>query len=882
MSRLERDNHESVSALGEVSADIASTRVITPETPLGGARYPFLEATGRPWSLFSHPIGEPIRYPQAETFTMVKPTLRWINGNHLIDGFVEGQTTEQFLAASGLVLSLDSGGYVLSKRLSRLMRPSFAFGFFPAPEVTVAYQDELDQSQRAVWDGAGIISRRLLERLTLPPDVSAAKRAYLLHELQHCRRVEFTLMTEHGQDKGHAIVADTLPTDFILPRDTKPDVRLTDGRYFVGIDFIHAQTAMRLDIQSLINLHPFFEEASLVRWLAEEGELFAHAVQSGSVGQVMPRLDRVSSLSDLTQWPLREYLAIGGQPLWFSGITRNLMNQHLARLTHDTGENLRLPIPGGRLYVMPIGVGQAAGVEYDVPRGHVRLDRSYATAWVNDEDWVQLEGADTGIARLLGGADNDDALWVHGFTDYDGTLKVLCWRSPNQVGEYVLLAPTIGSYNLDWPTTAGPVQYPPGDSRRLPPRKDTVQTVYQPGIDPATAGGLGEGRPYSIQGMVPTIRRAIANAGVLGMYCNALMVHKAITGETPAMLPAALEAVIDGSVKTGADLSGVKRWCFEEATRLRTSQTPIPTILANRVVGSQTEPVTLTQDHWLDRLTECIQDHIATFSHQRDSLAQTAMPPAVIFDHAFDADDPTALEAGAGLLHVYNNAIRQALRKDRSLSPEAYDAARHEAEAYLAQFPAEQQTAVVRGAIVSGYMRDKPSDAVLWLVGDKTPEGQTPGIASFTIQALREVGVLDELGETKVGLLRYPGAVVETPRYQHSIGITGVWFNWFAAWRAQHGYAPPAAPSDVSPPAAQWAKDQITALARSTYRNLPLVIEALDDRKVARTPDGNLFGYISRDCADHVPLGPIILTVSLCQHGNLRALWQPAPGNDNP
>src|SRR5207253_520262 len=119
---------------------------------------------------------------------------------------------------------------------------------------------------------------------------------------------------------------------------------------------------------------------------------------------------------------------------------------------HSTLEKLHVPIPGGRFYVMPIGVGQAAGADYDIPRGQVRIDREFATAWVNDDDWVQLEDAAIGIAGLLGGADDDDALWVHGFTDYDEQPKILCWRSPNQVGEYVVLKPTLGSYNLDWHT----------------------------------------------------------------------------------------------------------------------------------------------------------------------------------------------------------------------------------------------------------------------------------------------------------------------------------------------------------------------------------------------------------------------------------------------
>src|SRR5258708_33557391 len=119
--------------------------VITSETPLGGAIYPFLTATGRAWSLFAHPLGETLRYPQPETFTMRKPTLRWVNGSTLLDVFVEEMPTEHFLATTGLSLGLENGGYVLSKRLSRLMRPHFVSGFLPAQEVSITYQDDFDE-----------------------------------------------------------------------------------------------------------------------------------------------------------------------------------------------------------------------------------------------------------------------------------------------------------------------------------------------------------------------------------------------------------------------------------------------------------------------------------------------------------------------------------------------------------------------------------------------------------------------------------------------------------------------------------------------------------------------------------------------------------------
>src|SRR5207237_531926 len=92
-------------------------------------------------------------------------------------------------------LSMAKGGFVLSKRLSRIMRPYFASGYFSEEEVNVRYMDDLSEDQVKVWDGAGLISRAMLERLVIPPGTSPAKRAELLEELKDCKRVEFTLMS---------------------------------------------------------------------------------------------------------------------------------------------------------------------------------------------------------------------------------------------------------------------------------------------------------------------------------------------------------------------------------------------------------------------------------------------------------------------------------------------------------------------------------------------------------------------------------------------------------------------------------------------------------------------------------------------------------------
>ena len=245
----------------------------------GGATFPFLEQTGRAWRILTRPADETAAPHAAHTFGLDAPALRWVNGSQVSDLYVDGMTTAQFLEATGLRLDMHKGGFVLSKRISRLMRPHFVSGFFAPEDVRVAYMAQ-SPAEAKVWDGAGLISRRMLKKLALSgaegmmlsEELSPAKRERLETELRRARRVEFTVMTPKGQDKGHAIVADDLrdengrPVDFLLPQDTKKEVRLDNGRTFVGLSFVHGHNDMRLDIQSLINLHPFFQEDKLLDW----------------------------------------------------------------------------------------------------------------------------------------------------------------------------------------------------------------------------------------------------------------------------------------------------------------------------------------------------------------------------------------------------------------------------------------------------------------------------------------------------------------------------------------------------------------------------------------------------------------------------------------
>ena len=54
---------------------------------------------------------------------------------------------------------------------------------------------------------------------------------------------------------------------------------------------------------------------------------------------------------------------------------------------------------------------------------------------------------------------------------------------------------------------------------------------------------------YDVDVMDTAIQQALANQGALGMYCNSLMLHKALFGQLPESPPAPLEKIIDSAVR---------------------------------------------------------------------------------------------------------------------------------------------------------------------------------------------------------------------------------------------------------------------------------------------------------------------------------------------
>lgn len=864
--------------------------VINRNSKLGGKRYPFIEECGREWSIVIHPNDETLDIDPAYKLEMEKPTLRWINGDDYIDVYIDGLTREQFEALTGLQFSDEKGGFILSKRVSRTMRDYYLSNKFPSWNMDITYIT--DERMKKILDGGGVVSRAFLKRMPLPPDLDPTRRAELLYERDHATRVEFTILNKRGQFKGHAIVSDVIEEDFIIPDDNKGEVRLTGDDTWVGFDFVHGHTDMRIDIQSLVNLYPFLNGKDYHRWLRDEYNLFEKMVHEGKLLEAVHHIQPDLKLSDLEGWPLAQYAVAGGQVEWSKTHTEALFNQMVQRvITRE--EKLRIPMPGGRMYVMTEAAAKLAGLDITVPRGKTVIDPKNQTVWVNNEDWLSLsrKSDKDGIRNILGGADHDDGIWCFPFQDKanNGRLRVLLWRSPNQAGEYVLLEPGKGCRPLTWKTTDGLVSYPEADSTRLPMRVDRQRVEYLNLVDPDSgSAGKGLGFEGAIEAAAEVAR---ANKGVLGQYCNFLMVCKA-AGIPIRKLPARLEDVIDSTVKTGADLSRVKKWLNNACSTIKHQEVPLPELIHDRFGIEPNDRYPKTQDNFLDVISRQLDNYVTTLKQLSQETSAQVRPPACVIRMAFDNPDvfKKAREFNSRYSIVLDKetkeretaarhrALQAAQKRSGQEKPpqrlldqfterylkvaksEAYDAAASSAMSFLKQYPKEEHANILSASWVSVHTPSKKSpsrsEGAVWIGG---PE-RTRGPAHILIEGLQERGVLAKFRQTNEGRLEtYDAPDLSSPDFRklEPIAIDGVWFEEANSRQITAGHTPYSEMIDVPKNLSRDIKAKIGQLANSEFRGMTLTIRAEQNskgivQKVAYKEDGRRFGVINQQYADKI------------------------------
>lgn len=841
---------------------------------IGAWGYPFIEKyyPGSDWYIISTPVDksgifyrkhkdsvERLNphtwggyYNPARDKKAFEPTLRWTSDGSVNDLYIRNSShwvkASDFMATTGLEFDLHKGGFVLSKRISRVMRRFLAYTFMPSADMNIRYLEQ-DSDQAKVWDGAGVISRSFLNKVsTTGMDKIKAKR--VRKELAHASHVEFTIVTERGQDKGHAIVSDSIDCDLIVPTDTKKEVSINNvDTAFFGINFVHGSDDMRLDMQSTVNLYPFFTEDYMLQCVREEGELFVDAIESGKTEQALNKIDGLRE-GDVSDWHIAEYFASGGKMNWFPSVVRSIMNQHVNRLEMTIHRKLRIPVLGGRYYVMTNSIAQSAGIDIDVPAGHMHIDGD-ATFYVNDQDWIDF------IADVAGGADQDDAFWIHPFTDTDGERKILAWRSPNQLGEYIILKPTADSHEIVWSTVNGDVTWRNADSSVLPKRIDKVSQEYLNLIDPGTSGGLGEGLDYTIRTMTLVIERIKKNRGALGWYCNLSMLQVAVHKELFKVAPAPLEDIIDASVKTGADLTAVKGWCENFVEEWLQTDTAIPQFLSERLTSDPDEDrVILTENHWIDTMYKGVGSHIETMEDETNRLASKCSAPIELINAGNDY-----LEAGKALRDEYAKAFRMSPKEIRAIEGikdymHLFNADKDHnrrivmdviLERYIKKITPENRIKMVLGAIAHIFLVGKKnavSDGAIW---NKT-------IAPITLEALRDLGIISHITVTEDGYLG------NTPRFEvkptYRLRLTNVWFNSLKA----QGKVDCELPSQITDKSiAKLAKQQVSQWAQAgSFIGKQFTVTRKDNRQMLTSEKGHVLGYITEDQTDMLEDGRII------------------------
>ena len=153
-----------------------------------------------------------------------------------------------------LKMSMRKGGFVLSKRFKRIMRPFKWAGMFKDEKVNIQYHSDDLKS----WDGAGLMHKRMVKRVIDASPLSKKQKAIAYNKLKSVKRFELTMLSSRGQDKGHVFVVDdpAIEWDFYLPQDTKGELAFENaGETFIGLWDVHSkQNGIWMDMQSLVNL----------------------------------------------------------------------------------------------------------------------------------------------------------------------------------------------------------------------------------------------------------------------------------------------------------------------------------------------------------------------------------------------------------------------------------------------------------------------------------------------------------------------------------------------------------------------------------------------------------------------------------------------------
>lgn len=662
--------------------------------------YAFLRRLSN-WAL----VSEKLKKKEVEDRSSLPPLrVQWVSDTDLKSLH---STHEDPLKDMGLWVDW-SKPIIAFKRLNRALRPYTTYRFFDPEKVVVKWFPD-----NKLWDGGGQISRKLLKNIPVFGHTDRRNRV-LRYELEHCDRFEFTMINEHGTYKGHVAVVDTDEFDLYIPNDPKKQIGLTNSQMFLGLNAVHGADEMWIDIQSLINLYPFFSTEYVLNELIKYINQFIQQIQDGNSSVTVHGLSPLQ-IDQMREYPVMDYLVRGGHPMNSPFVVKSIIRTLTKQITNRSRENMRFPIYGGRYYIAP-----ASMINTHIEAGHLRIQNESVIC--PDEEWNE-------ISAILGGADMDDGCWCVPFINEKGEHKIIIWRSPNQNGEYWLA-------NMDTNGEYPSGQIPTFNESDLPVRIDKRTHKYDTRIED---GQIKQGlipssvitgpSTYTQESIDRAIQRMRANAGTLGMYVNLLMVLTVMNVEIES-LPDTLEAIIDASVKTGNQLSVIKECVQSTIESMVDEGFEFPESMRKRYIASvpSTKQYSVkTKAYWLCELYNEVQkvlSDIDSASIELQSLC-SPHPKLVMF----------ASEMKRGTL------LRQMHQEAMSTDPnEAFKKVYN----HLILMDDANRTAVLLGSALSCFMLSENetfTDATLWL---RDATKQKTSIGAMYVKALVDVGILGD------------------------------------------------------------------------------------------------------------------------------------------
>jgi hypothetical protein len=805
--------------------------IITQSSLYKGAVYPFL--TGLAWLILSMGIFED---------TEEEGSIGWVRSDKFsilqLRNTADGKIMNMDEALKALKLTVNPGNKTMptvSKRLSRIMRPYFMSAFIPADRVVIQYDPELNK----IMDGAGVITRKFLRSISLRlvAGLEQQKRKEMLRELKYSHRLELTIMTNRGQDKGHVYVTDEdFAFDILLPQDTKSEVKYTGDDVFIGLQPVHGRNNLWIDSQSMVNLYPFFSGQQMIAWTHEFVVDYIEAIKNGDTPRLMGTLNSIKSIEKLAEWPIREYLLSGGHPMDFAAVTMSAIRTLIKQIRDNADDQgINLPIPGMRRYLF-----SAAVRGLHLQAGECLIEGE--SIFVSNRDYIAL-------AKTLGGADQDDSLLITQFVDHDGERKALCWRNPNQYGEYVVLNPIAQSDAQQW---LGKEFYPTLDSRKLPTPIGQQQIKSLNLVQPSEAL---VGLPYSWDSLHKTVTVMRKNAGALGATCNLFMAQVATFGTMFTEIPDYLEKVIDSTVKTGDDVAEVLKWVTTTIRDWADNGVQVPHHIFPRVSRSllKNQHLGFKQGAWFDRLYDGINAEIEWVRNEAEAMCRSIMPPTAIMT----AGQPWTTQ-GAALRKLYWEIFNNEVAQYNATEEIAAERARLAILKTLAGY-GELAPYIVLGALVQSYIvrNDKVMpDEWLWGKGIRVNERTEPGIGNMTVAAIRLTGHIQTPAVYGGRIHMEQADKATSPTMPAKLGY--VWFNTMQD--------KPGKPGLVEPELAKELKQKV---AETNWSGFQIEIRQENGRVLAYAND-SVFAYINANTEDPVQgITRATIAAAVVQDGNL-------------